>query len=230
MRTPVSVVVPVHDGERFLAAALESILGQAYAPLEIVVVDDGSTDATADMLAHFAGVRVVTQVQAGPAAARNVGVRLATGAAITFLDADDEMPPGRLARQAAYLEQHADVDAVLGRQEIVVEAGVEPPAWVAHAGDLRRATLVQPMTIMARRSVFERVGLFDESFGLGEDSDWLFRVWDAGLRVDVLDDVLLRRRIHGRNLTYDTVGAQRALLARSRPVPTGAARREQAAE
>ena len=68
------------------------------------------------------------------------------------------------------------------------------------------------MTIMARRSVFERVGLFDESFGLGEDSDWLFRVWDAGLRVDVLDDVLLRRRIHGRNLTYDTVGARRALF------------------
>ena len=133
MRTPVSVVVPVHDGERFLEAALESILGQSYVPLEVVVVDDGSTDATADVLAQVAGVRVVTQVQAGPAAARNAGVRLATGEAITFLDADDEMPLGRIARQVAHLEQHADVDAVLGRQEIVVEAGVQPPAWVAHA-------------------------------------------------------------------------------------------------
>ena len=208
----VSVVVPVHDGERFLEAALESILGQGYAPLDVVVVDDGSTDRTAAILDGYGGVRVVTQAQAGPAAARNAGMRLATGEAITFLDADDQMPPGRIALQAAYLEQHPDVDAVLGRQEIVVEAGVEPPAWVAHAGDLRRATLVQPMTIMARRSVFDRVGLFDETYALGEDSDWLFRVWDAGLSVVVLDDVLLRRRIHGHNLTYDTLGSQRALL------------------
>src|SRR5215213_18037 len=122
--TPVSVVVPVHDGERFLGAALRSILGQAYAPLEVVAVDDGSTDGTAAVLARFEGVTVVTQAQAGPAAARNAGALLATGAAITFLDADDEMPAGRIARQAAYLEQHEEVDAVLGRQEIVVEPGV----------------------------------------------------------------------------------------------------------
>src|SRR5437667_12630279 len=110
----VSVVIPCYNGERYLAEAIESVLAQRYEPLEIIVVDDGSTDRSAEVARHFGdAVQYVCQPHAGAAAARNRGVGLATGDLIAFLDADDVWTEGRLARQVQVLEADPSVGMVM---------------------------------------------------------------------------------------------------------------------
>jgi len=206
----VSVVIPVFNGARFLREAIESVLAQTYANVEIVVVDDGSTDETPAMIASFDTVRGMRQEHAGQATARNRGVAAARGEYVAFLDADDVMLPDRLERQVAYLREHPECACVLGRQQIAVEAGVEPPAWVANGGgDGSVSELVQPMSALVRRSAFDRIGPFDTSFRFAEDVDWLFRAQDSDVGVAILQEAVLVRRIHGDNLTYDAASCQR---------------------
>jgi glycosyltransferase involved in cell wall biosynthesis len=96
----VSCIVPVFNGERFVAEALESILAQTYRPIDVIVADDGSTDGTAAILSGYGGrIRVVTQPTAGPAATRNLGLEAARGEFVAFLDADDVWHPEKLAKQ-----------------------------------------------------------------------------------------------------------------------------------
>src|SRR5205823_2706660 len=97
---------------------------------------------------------------------------------------------------------------VLGRQRLQIEDGVDPPEWAAATG---ADELVQPLSAFVRRRVFDVVGPFDVALTpLGEDTDWLLRIRDAGLGVAVLDDVVVIRRLHGGNLSYDAAGMRRA--------------------
>src|SRR6266571_2615420 len=102
----VSVITAVHNGERSLGAALESLFRQDYTPYESVVVDDGSDDGTPHVLARFPGVIYLRQENQGPAAARNKGLAAARGQYVAFLDADDVLPPTKLSTQVAYLERN----------------------------------------------------------------------------------------------------------------------------
>jgi len=211
----VTTVIPAFNAERFLAATIESALAQDHDPHEVIVVDDGSTDATPEIVGHFEGARYMRQENGGPAAARNAGTAAAAGEMVCCLDHDDLMPPGRLRRQVSYLLEHPTSGVVLGRQELLVEPGVEPPEWA------RRPRLPAPgsgsmepndnpfypvCTALTRSWVFDRVGYFDLSFRIAADVDWLFRILDAGIEVGMLDEVFLVRRLHGANLTYDTAG------------------------
>jgi glycosyltransferase involved in cell wall biosynthesis len=194
----VSVVVPVYNRERYLAEALESVVAQDYRPLELVVVDDGSTDGSSTVAARMPHVRLVSGEHRGVAAARNLGLRAASGAYIAFVDSDDVWLPGKLELQMRYLSDHPDVQGVLGVYETMLEAGIERPAWVREAPDDRPVILV---SILARVEVFDVVGTFDESYVTGEDTDWMARARDAGVVIDVLPDVVFRRRVHADNLT-----------------------------
>jgi glycosyltransferase involved in cell wall biosynthesis len=190
----VSVVVPVHNGERFLADALRSIREQAYADLEVLVVDDGSTDGTAALLDSLGpDIRALHRPQGGPAAARNDGLRAARGAYVAFLDADDLWPTGRLHKQVHYLEEHPRAEVVLGRVLAVDERGA--PLAGAGVVDVHLGCAV------FRRSAFDRVGLFDESLRFSEDHDWFFRARELGLGVHVLDRVTLHYRVHAGGMT-----------------------------
>src|SRR5262249_46647903 len=106
----VTCIVPVHNGERFLEQALGSIQRQTHSPVEIIVVDDGSSDQSPAIAGAWAGAQYVRQEQAGPAAARNAGIRRATGAFISFLDADDLWHPEKLARQLARFAARPDLE------------------------------------------------------------------------------------------------------------------------
>ena len=213
----VSVVIPVFNGVRFLAAAIESVAAQGYRPLEIIVVDDGSTDGSGSVAAGLAGVRCLRQENAGPAAARNAGMAVASGEFFAFLDADDLMTPNRLDLQVGYLQDHPEVGCVLGRQELLLEPGVEPPKWATGAAastegpaELFGGGEVVAISTVARRTAFDRIGGFDPAFRVGEDIDWLFRLREACIALTVVDDIVTIRRLHGDNVTQDTAALLRA--------------------
>jgi glycosyltransferase involved in cell wall biosynthesis len=211
MNPLVSVIVAVHNGERFLDEALQSLFAQDYTPVEAIVVDDGSTDATADVAARFP-VRYVAQDNQGVSAARNAGLALSAGEFVAFLDHDDRWPPDKLRTQVTHLLQNPDVGCVLGRQEIVFAPGTEAPEWLARDpvyGDLDGIPFV---SAVIRRTDLERVGGFDPSFTLAEDRDLMVRLRAAGVRIDVIDDVVLHRRFHGENRTYESTGHNHPLL------------------
>jgi glycosyltransferase involved in cell wall biosynthesis len=206
----VSVVVAAFDEEVFIAEALGSVLAQTYRDVEVIVVDDGSSDRTAEIAQQF-GVRVLRQPHEGAAAARNAGLAVAAGEYWTIFDADDVMPPERCAAQVAHLETHPEHGMVLGLAEAFVTPG-EPrpahynPAWDdgpyhGHLG-----------TMMARRAAFDAVGDFDSSLLLGEDLDWHARAKESSIVAGQVELVTLRYRIHRGNTSSDARANQLATL------------------
>ena len=210
-RPSVSVIVPVYDDARYLAEALDSVDAQRYEPLELVVVDDGSTDTSADIARPRAG-KLIELAHGGVARARNTGVRAATGELIAFLDADDVWRPGALDTRVRFLEEHPETDFVLGRMQPFLDPHSPPPAE-----GFARELLSRPQpgfmpTFVGRREVFDTVGGFDESLVVAEDTDWLKRASDAGLRSEHLDDVVLLRRLRPGSLTARHPHLMRPLL------------------
>ena len=201
-RPLVSVVVPVRNGERFLGEALDSVLTQDYEPLELIVVDDGSTDRSGD-IARACGAHVIRQEGGGLAAARNAGIAAAQGELIAFIDADDVWLPGKLERQVEYLLDHPDVGFVYTSWTILLEPGASVPPQFAKDWRRPRAGYL-PSALVVRSTVLDQVGPFDPTYAIGEDADWLARANEAGIRHDVLPDVLVRYRIHQANLIHDT--------------------------
>jgi glycosyltransferase involved in cell wall biosynthesis len=205
----VSVVIAAYNEQAYIAEALHSVLAQTYRPIEVIVVDDGSTDHTADITAEMAhasptpAIKLVRLAHHGQSTARNTGLERSSGDYWTIFDADDLMPPDRLAHQVTHLEQHPEHDIVLGLTQAFTNPG-EPkprhynPRWDAgpfpgHAG-----------TMMARRAVLATVGGYDESMALGEDLDWQARAKAAGVRAGALDRVCLHYRVHRANTSSDT--------------------------
>lgn len=191
----VSVVIPVFDGERHVGEAIDSALAQTHRPLEVVVVDDGSTDRSAE-IARARGATVLRLDHAGPAAARNAGVRAARGDVVAFLDADDVWLPRKLELQLAVLTGEPPADFVLAH----LEEFVSPELDVAAAARLRprppRASYA-PSVLVAWRRVLEELPFADAA--TGEFLDWMLRARDRGLREVMLPQVVARRRLHGAN-------------------------------
>jgi glycosyltransferase involved in cell wall biosynthesis len=215
-----SVVVPVRDGERFLGAALASVFAQTYRPIEVIVVDDGSTDGSAEVAARWPFVRLLQQDNAGVGAARNAGLALARGAFMALLDADDLWEPDKLARQIAHLDAHPELGYVCSRYRNFLEPGHGRPDWISEA-QLAAPQVGTLSSFVARAETLERVGRFDPRDT--SDLDWSLRAREAGVRLGVVEDVLVLRRIHDRNLTQVMSGGQglrfqavRAALARRR--------------
>jgi glycosyltransferase involved in cell wall biosynthesis len=197
----VSCIVPVFNGERYLREALDSLFAQTYRPIEVIVVDDGSTDGTPAVVAAYADrVRAFQQANAGPAAARNRGVREARGDLIAFLDADDLWHASKAGRQVACLEARPDRGACVTHVQNF---------WISElqeeAARFRDSRLTQPLpaylalALMARREVFEAVGEFDTTLGFGHSTDWFLRAAARGVLVEELREVLYYRRIHHTN-------------------------------
>lgn len=200
----VSVIIPVYNGERYLAAALESVLAQVPQPLEIIVVDDGSNDQSVQVaLGYQPLVQCVQQVHGGIGAARNAGVRVAQGELLAFLDADDLWTPDKLTRQVDYLQKHPEIDMVFGQAEQFISPELSPeqrpalPTQPIMAGFVAGAMLIH-------RGSFAEVGEFATTWTIGEFIDWYGRAQTLGLQSALLPDVVLRRRLHTTNVTRRT--------------------------
>jgi glycosyltransferase involved in cell wall biosynthesis len=199
----ITCIVPTYNAVGYLGESLESILAQDYRPLEVIVVDDGSTDHTAELAESYGPpVRVVVQeTNLGPSATRNRGLREARGEYLTFLDADDLYRPGKLTRQLQVLEADPEIDICLCVAENFWEPGLEQERdrYIA-AGRIRMTHHLS--TLLTTRSVFDRVGPLDEET-LGDHADWFLRAIDLGLRIEILDEVLLFRRMHAASLSHN---------------------------
>lgn len=194
-------MIPAYNAQGTLAEALDSVFAQDYEPFEVIVIDDGSTDGTADVVRAEARARYLRQENRGPSAARNAGVRATSGEMLAFHDADDVMPSDKLRIQVGFLLEHPEVACVLGRQEVIGDSA--PAAALLQrdvvAGDLAGVPL---MSMVVRRDVFLSVGGFDERLTHAEDRDLLVRMRGAGIGIEFLPDIVLRRRFDGGNLTF----------------------------
>jgi glycosyltransferase involved in cell wall biosynthesis len=197
---PVSVILPVHNGALHLGRAISSVLGQTHRALELLVVDDGSTDDGAAVARSVADarVRVLSQPHAGAAAARNRGVALARGEFFSFIDADDTWEPEKTERQLAVLAARPDLDMVFGH---AVNFRETADRW-GKTEEHRHAPIAGHCvgTLLVRASAFHRVGPFSGQWRLGEFLDWYARAIDVGLTQLTLPDVVLNRRLHTDNL------------------------------
>jgi glycosyltransferase involved in cell wall biosynthesis len=223
----VSCIIPVFNGERHLAEAVDSVLGQTEPAHEILAIDDGSTDGSAEVLARYGDrVRYVRKPHGGPASTRNHGVSIAAGEFVAFLDQDDRWHPAKLAWQLACFAEDPHLDLCFGHAELFWDPGLEDErdAYRDHARGTRVPAYSTP-TLLARRSAFARVGPLDTDLLFGDATDWTLRAIDAGLKTRLLPETLLYHRMHASNLTRrreaskaEFVRIVRATLARRRAV------------
>jgi len=235
MKTPrVSVVIAAHNYASFLPFTLDSVLAQTMTDWECIVVDDGSTDATPEVGRAYeqrdSRIRYVRQVNGGPSAARNNGIRSSTGTYLQFLDADDLLDPAKLELHARFLDEHPEADIVYGpstyfrtdepervlhslhgklsRPLMVPFSGVEEPLRI-----LQMTNTIPVLSALVRRTVFDRTGEYNEAVRGPEDWDLWLRAAIAGCRFECLaSDTVAYIRIHPGSLSSSAERMVRALI------------------
>lgn len=232
----VSVVIPTYNAAAFLPEALESVLSQSEAPTEVVVVDDGSTDHTPQLMKAYEGrVRYFRTERLGAGGARNLGINMTTGEQIAFLDADDYWLPDKLKLQRDFFRNHPEVEMVFtdaeafqGEKVLLKSLKSDPAYRRAIGGDgvltdaylkILKTPFISMGSVMVKRDCLKRVGLFDSSLPVAEDRDlWLRIAYDA--KIAFLPLVLMRVRKHERNISRDPVrGLQFEILAIKKQLP-----------
>ena len=200
-RPVISCIVPVFNGERYLNEAIDNIFKQSYQPLEVIVVDDGSTDKTkAVATAYGEKVHYLWQSNAGPWVARNLGISVANGDFVAFLDADDLWHSEKLARHMAHFQEHPKLD---------VSVCMIQNFWTSELYEeeekFKNNRRAKPMPgyvcpgMVARKNQFEKVGVFDKDLRHAAATDWFLRAKRKGTIVELLPDTLVFRRLHQHN-------------------------------
>jgi len=197
----VSVIIPVYNGEAFLKDAFQSIRQQEYEPLEIIIVDDGSTDNTREIAAGFKKeVRYHYQPNSGLPATRNRGVEMARGDVIAFLDVDDLWSKDKIRRQVGILRISPTVEIVLGYTQIMMLSGSVDGTRVFKEWGEPVLAMSMNCTLF-RKSVFDKIGLFDEGQRYSDDWDWFMRARESGIKMAVHKEVVHLYRRHEQNMT-----------------------------
>jgi glycosyltransferase involved in cell wall biosynthesis len=194
-RPSVGAAIPAYNAERWLAQAIESLLAQSAVPGDILVLDDGSTDATATVAGRFGSpVRVLSQANAGIGAARNRAVELVRGEIVAFLDADDLYTPSSIATRLDVLLERPHVGAVFGHERRFAEIRDGKPVPI---GPSRPSPL--PGSMLVRRDALELVGRFPADTRVAEGLDWLLRAQELSVESVTVEEQVLWRRVHGEN-------------------------------
>jgi glycosyltransferase involved in cell wall biosynthesis len=205
---PVSVIIPVYNGERYLAAAIKSVLEQTLPAAEIIIVDDGSTDGSAEIARrHGTSLRYLRQANQGPATARNVGVNAAQCEMMAFLDADDLWLPRKLAKQVALLQQQGE-GYVVCRFHPLLEPGATWPVGLNRAYYESDPACFIPSGLLFTRATWKQVGPFDPSYRVSDDSEWFFRARKGKIPESLVPEVLVYKRIHEQNLSHRTMNGE----------------------
>ncbi|HEX7229737.1 MAG TPA: glycosyltransferase family A protein [Candidatus Binatia bacterium] len=237
MMPRVSVVIPTFNRWPLLAEAVDSVLSQSYRDFELIVVDDGSNDATPRELAKMASrLRVLSTPRKGVAAARNLGVSQACGRYVAFLDSDDLWLSTKLEKQTQFMQQHPEFH-ICQTDEIWIRNGVRVNPKSVHqkpSGDIffrsLELCLVSPSAVMMTKALFERTGGFDEAFPVCEDYDLWLRI-SAQRQVALIPDRLtIKRGGHADQLSRSVWGMDRyRILALQKLLSSNLNRRQEAA-
>lgn len=199
----ISVIIPVFNGAAHLPEALDSIVAQARNDLEVLLVDDGSSDDSPEIChsycSRYSWIRYLRQDNAGVTLARNTGVAASRGRLIAFLDQDDHWTEDALALHLQALAAEPDLGYTLGHQLCFLEPGTEPPDWFRLQQLQESVPGYLPGALVVRREVFENLGGFDPRYPISSDADWFCRAKDAGIKMRLLPQVTLHRRIHRAN-------------------------------
>jgi glycosyltransferase involved in cell wall biosynthesis len=198
----ISVVIPVHNGERYLAECIQSVLDQNHPALELLVIDNGSTDGTADVARAFSSIRYFHLPGKGLSKALNHGLEQCRGAFLAFLDADDLWPPNRLAVQLDVLARSPAVELVFGHVEQFISPELEESAKAKLSIRDKRLPGRYRGGMLIRKESFWRVGPFEPSMDYAEFIDWYMRAAEHNIREVMLPEVVTLRRVHGANLGY----------------------------
>lgn len=217
MEEKISIIIPTYNRADLVLDAIQSVLSQDYPDYEIVVVDDGSTDNTKEMLAPLAGsgaIQYIFQENQGRSAARNRGISVAKGFFLAFLDSDDLFEPGKLVKQVEFYSHNPGLGLVHGGytkfDQLNNDLGYRDPSWFSgrvYPGLLLHwFSLMATPTVMVPKAVMDEVGGFDEDLYIGEDLDmWrrIARKYPFGF----INDGLARIRVHTGNTSADTISA-----------------------
>ena len=215
----ISVIIPAYNQADYVSQAIQSVLSQTNPNYELVVVNDGSTDETPQILSQFQDprIRVISQPNRGLAAARNAGIRESSAPLIALLDSDDYFLPDKLAIQSEYLLQHPEIGMVGGGIQIVNHAGeilkqiINKPDGLDLQGLLFANPFV-PSSIMIRRQWFDRVGTFDENLRACEDWDMWLRIGYAGCLFAWVDYPVVAYRQHQGQMTREPERMRKAII------------------
>lgn len=215
MKAPVvSILTPVYKGKNFITHAIESALGQTYQHIELVIVNDGSPDNSAEVIRPFLAdprVKYIEQANAGVATARNTALAHATGDYVGFLDQDDEWMPDKLSLQVNFLESHPDIALVHGRQVCIDDTGpildsdfIHIEAVSGHCFPLLfEKNRIAVLTVLARRSAIAEAGGFNPQASRADDYELWLRIAFRHL-IGFIDRPVARYRVHGDNASHDT--------------------------
>jgi glycosyltransferase involved in cell wall biosynthesis len=196
----VSVIIGAYNAARYLGEAIDSVLAQTHRNLELIVVDDGSTDGTGEVARSYgAPVRCIPQENGGMAAARNRAIPEARGSYLSFLDADDRFPPDKLRSQLAVFEAQPELDVVYGHVTEFLSPDLDESARALLRAPTHDVPWPTPNLMLVRRESFLRVGLFSTDLKVGIGVDWHARANELGLRSAVPPIVVLERRLHAEN-------------------------------
>lgn len=212
----ISVIMPVCNSERFIGEALRSLLQEKEVNLDIIVIDDGSTDQTRSILSSIAsagpGIRILDGPHEGVSKARNIGLRAVPDNAefITFLDSDDLNVPGSISRQLALMRQNPEIDFVVGLVRFFEAADNN----FMPCQNTRTMTVkcVQLGAALFSKRIFTRLGEFDEDMPNGEDIDLFLRMLETNTRYITEDEVAVMYRRHDANMTNDLPVIRRGFM------------------
>lgn len=211
-RTRLSVIMPVHDGERYLGAAIRSVLDQTCGDFEMIAVDDGSTDRSREILAGYPEITVLHQANAGQSAARNAGIARASSDLIALIDQDDRWHPDKIARQLAIMESHPEIGLLYSDVDTIDDRGRTLESRIIAAKKLRHPKrsltdclsedmFIIPSSVMLRRRVFQQAGGFDPALSGYEDDDLFLRMFSL-TRFEFCPDALAQWRMHSASSSH----------------------------
>ena len=196
----VSVIIPLYNGERYLRQALDSVLNQSFAPFEVIVVNDGSTDGSSGILDTY-GKRIVRidQTNAGTAAARNAGVDASVGGLLAFLDQDDYWVEDKLEKQTSILSKDSDTQIAWGLVQQFVSPELPEEFRRRYRCQEEPVSGYLPSALLIRRKALEKVGPFNARWKIGEWADWYARYKQSGILSENISKIVTYRRIHEGN-------------------------------
>jgi glycosyltransferase involved in cell wall biosynthesis len=207
----ISVIIPVFNGATFIKGAIENILSQTLQPQEIIVVDDGSADNSAEIAQKFPQIIYKYQSHKGPSAARNTGIEMAKSDLISFLDCDDWYPINKLELLHHYFAEDAGLKAAIGTFQYFFDTEKDKIGYTeVHEGNIANHVLLGAS--LFKKSIFTTVGVFDEKLLYSEDFDWYRRLYASEEKLIKINDCCLFYRRHSNNYTNFKKGAQKGFL------------------